>query len=71
MDHPSIVKGLEAIDRFIIDRGDHIVMPACVSPLWDTAIACNALMDSGIPGDHPEMVKAGGVDAEKTTHPKG
>ena len=56
---PVIVKGLEAIDRFIIDKGDHLVLQACVSPLWDTAIACNALMDSGLPGDHPALVKAG------------
>lgn len=58
-DNPVIVKGLEAIDRFIIDKDDHLVLQACVSPLWDTAIACNALMDAGFPGDHPALVKAG------------
>ena len=71
MDHPSITKGLEAIDRFIIDRGDHIVMQACVSPLWDTAIASNALMDSGIPGDHPNLVKAGEWMLKKQLTKKG
>ena len=50
---------LEAVDRFLIDRGDHIVLQACVSPLWDTAIACNALLDSGLKEDHPALVKAG------------
>ena len=71
MDHPSIVKGLEAIDRFIIDRDDHLVLQACVSPLWDTAIASNALMDSGIPGDHPTMVKAGEWMLKKQLTSKG
>jgi len=58
-DHPLMVKGYEAIDRFIIDRGDHLIFQACVSPLWDTSLSCNALMDAGVPGDHPEIVKAG------------
>lgn len=58
-DDPAIIKGLEAVDRFIIDNGDHLVLQACVSPLWDTAITCNALMDAGLPGDHPALVKAG------------
>jgi len=58
-DHPAMVKGMEAVDRFLIDRGDHIVLQACVSPLWDTAIACNALLDSGLPADHPALVRSG------------
>jgi len=58
-DHPAIVKGMEAVDRFLIDRDDHTLMQACVSPLWDTAIACNALLDSGVPGDDPALIKAG------------
>ncbi len=58
LNHPVMVKGLEAVDRFIIDRNDHLVLQACVSPLWDTAIACNALMDAGISPDHPKLVEA-------------
>jgi squalene cyclase len=27
----------------------------CVSPVWDTAIAVNALVDSGLPADHPQL----------------
>ena len=58
-DDPLMLKGYEAIDRFIIDRGDHLTFQACVSPLWDTSISCNALMDAGVPGDHPAIVRAG------------
>ncbi len=57
-DSSAVVKGLEAIDRFIIDRGDHLVFQACVSPLWDTALALNALMDAGLPENDPAVVKA-------------
>lgn len=58
-DHPAMVTGMEAVDRFLIDRDDHTLMQACVSPLWDTAIACNALLDSGVPADDPALIKAG------------
>jgi len=57
-DSSAVIKGLEAIDRFIIDRGDHLVFQACVSPLWDTALALNALMDAGLPENDPAVVKA-------------
>ncbi len=69
-DDPLMVKGYEAIDRFIIDRGDHLIFQACVSPLWDTSLSCNALMDAGVPGDHPAIVKAGEWMLRKqVTHP--
>jgi squalene-hopene/tetraprenyl-beta-curcumene cyclase len=57
-DDPIVVKAWEAIDRFCIYKGDSIVMQSCISPLWDTGIACNALMDAGLPKDHPAMIKA-------------
>ncbi|CAI2719686.1 squalene--hopene cyclase [Nitrospina watsonii] len=58
LDHPAIVKGMEGIDRFFIRKDDMEWMQACVSPLWDTAISCNALMDAGVPGDDARIVKA-------------
>ena len=58
-DDPKWTKGLESIDRFLIDKKEGLLMQACVSPLWDTAIAANALCDSGMREDHPALVKAG------------
>ena len=58
-DHPACVKGMEAVDRFLLEKDGRLWMQACVSPLWDTAIASNALLDSGLPQDHPALVKAG------------
>ena len=58
-DDPKWIKGLESIDRFLIDKKEGLLMQACVSPLWDTAIAANALCDSGMRTDHPALVKAG------------
>jgi squalene-hopene/tetraprenyl-beta-curcumene cyclase len=58
-DHPACVKGMEAVDRFLLEKDGRLWMQACVSPLWDTTIAANALLDSGLPSDHPALVKAG------------
>ena len=58
-DHPAWVKGMEAVDRFMLEKDGRLWMQACVSPLWDTAIAANALLDSGLPSDHPALIKAG------------
>ncbi|QPJ61876.1 MAG: squalene--hopene cyclase [Candidatus Nitronauta litoralis] len=58
LDNPIMVRAFEAVDRFLIDREDHTLLQACVSPLWDTAIAANALMDSGVQEDHPSIVQA-------------
>ena len=57
--NPACVKGMQAVDRFLLEKDDRLWMQACVSPLWDTAICLNALMDSGMPTDHPALVKAG------------
>ena len=57
--HPACVKGMEAVDRFMLEKDGRLWMQACISPLWDTAIAANALLDSGLPPDHPALVKAG------------
>ncbi len=59
LDHPRMVRAMEAVERFCIETGEELWMQACVSPIWDTAISCNALMDSGVPGDHPSIVQAG------------
>jgi squalene-hopene/tetraprenyl-beta-curcumene cyclase len=58
-DHPVCVKGMQAVDRFMLEKDGLLWMQACVSPLWDTAICANALLDSGLPSDHPALVKAG------------
>ena len=58
-DHPACVKGMEAVDRFMLEKDGQLWMQACVSPLWDTAICSNALLDSGLPSNDPALVKAG------------
>ncbi|WP_433186093.1 squalene--hopene cyclase [Actinoallomurus sp. CA-150999] len=68
LDHPVMRRGLAGLDRFTIrdERGRRL--EACQSPVWDTALAVNALRDAGVPGDHPALVGAAGwlLDEEVT-----
>ncbi|MFI4989324.1 MAG: squalene--hopene cyclase [Solirubrobacterales bacterium] len=69
LDHPVMRRGLEGLDRFIVeDRDDSrgVGAPAgasrrleaCQSPVWDTALSLIALSDAGLPGDHPALARA-------------
>jgi len=42
---------------FVDDPEDFRIQP-CLSPVWDTSINMIALGESGVPADHPSMVKA-------------
>jgi squalene-hopene/tetraprenyl-beta-curcumene cyclase len=70
LDHPVMQRGLEGLDRFMVeDRGDprEVGAPAgpsrrleaCQSPVWDTALSIVALRDADLSNDHPAMVRAG------------
>lgn len=56
---PVVVRGLQAVERFTIETEDTWRAQPCVSPVWDTALVIRALVDSGVPADRPELVKAG------------
>jgi squalene-hopene/tetraprenyl-beta-curcumene cyclase len=60
VDHPVMQKGLEGFEGAFAVEDEHIFNPqACVSPVWDTALAMIGLLDSGLPADHPALVRAG------------
>ena len=58
-DHPVIAKGLAGFEGFAIQDDETLRLQACISPLWDTALAMIALLDSGMEPDHPALVKSG------------
>ncbi|MEA2624141.1 MAG: squalene-hopene/tetraprenyl-beta-curcumene cyclase [Candidatus Binatota bacterium] len=59
VDHPAIVRGVGAVDAFLMEIPDgNLVYQPCESPVWDTALAAKALLDSGLPADHPSLVRA-------------
>ncbi|MEH2175570.1 squalene--hopene cyclase [Nostoc sp.] len=56
---PIVERGLQAIDNFAIETEDSYRIQPCISPVWDTAWAMRALVESGFAPDHPAVVKAG------------
>src|SRR5262249_7012033 len=57
-DHPAVARGVQAIDDFLIEHDGQLFFQPCVSPTWDTALTCKALLDSGVPETHPALVHA-------------
>ncbi len=70
VDHPLLVKALGAIEALEVYETveDHagqggvegLHLQPCVSPIWDTALLINALIESGLPQDHPALQQAAG-----------
>ena len=58
LEHPVMKKGLEALESFGIEDEQGFRLQACISPVWDTALALWALLDAGIPKEHQAVVKA-------------
>jgi len=59
LDHPVMRRGLEGFEGVWAVEDEEIFHPqACLSPVWDTALAMIALLDSGLPPDHPSLVLA-------------
>jgi squalene-hopene/tetraprenyl-beta-curcumene cyclase len=67
LEHPVMRRGLEGLDRFMVEdrddshgvgapAGDSRRLEACQSPVWDTALALLALSDADLAEDHPAML---------------
>jgi squalene-hopene/tetraprenyl-beta-curcumene cyclase len=56
---PIVHRGLKAVDNFAIETEESYSVQPCVSPVWDTAWAIRALIDSGFSAEHPTIVRAG------------
>jgi squalene-hopene/tetraprenyl-beta-curcumene cyclase len=46
-DHPHVITARKAIDRLLVIDDHQAYCQPCVSPVWDTVLACHALMESG------------------------
>jgi squalene-hopene/tetraprenyl-beta-curcumene cyclase len=57
-DHPAIATGVQAIEDFLVEHDGQLFFQPCVSPTWDSALTAKALLDSGLPTDHPALVRS-------------
>jgi squalene-hopene/tetraprenyl-beta-curcumene cyclase len=46
-DREPYVTARRAVDRLLVISGDEAYCQPCVSPVWDTALACHALLETG------------------------
>jgi squalene-hopene/tetraprenyl-beta-curcumene cyclase len=58
-DHPLMQKAFQAIEALEVDRGETLRLQPCFSAVWDTPLTISSLIESGMPQDHPALVKAG------------
>ncbi len=59
LDHPVMRRGLEAFESgWAIEDEETFNPQACLSPVWDTVLAMNTLLDSGVAPDYPALVHA-------------
>jgi squalene-hopene/tetraprenyl-beta-curcumene cyclase len=56
---PIVVRGFKALENFAVETADTYWIQPCVSPVWDTALVMRSLVDSGLPPNHPALVKGG------------
>ncbi len=57
-DDPLTVREIGHLRDLEIEDEETIRLQPCVSPVWDTAIVMNSLMEAGLPADHPALIKA-------------
>ncbi len=63
--NPTVEKAIEDIEELAVYDEDTMFLQPCVSPVWDTPWAIMALLKSGLPNNHPALVKAGEWMLEK------
>ena len=56
-DHPYRVMTKEALRRLVVEKADHAYCQPCVSPVWDTGLACLALQEADQRSDHPSVLR--------------
>lgn len=56
---PEFAKAVKDIEDLAINNKTELHIQPCVSPVWDTPWSVLSLLESGIPSNHPALVKAG------------
>jgi squalene-hopene/tetraprenyl-beta-curcumene cyclase len=57
--HPMVQKALGEIELLRVETPETLRVQPCVSPIWDTALSVNTLVEAGLPPDHPALARAG------------
>lgn len=77
--HPLVAKALKEIEDLEVygttlengQRVETLHLQPCHSPIWDTALLMNALVEAGLPPEHPALTKAASWLLSKQTKTVG
>jgi squalene-hopene/tetraprenyl-beta-curcumene cyclase len=68
---PKIQSQIRELEKLEIEEEETLRVQPCFSPVWDTAIAMNALVESGLPENHPDVLRAASWILGKRGHADG
>ncbi len=57
-DDPQVLRAERELKNLEHETDTTVRIEPCLSPVWDTAITCICLRRSGVPADHPALVRA-------------
>jgi squalene-hopene/tetraprenyl-beta-curcumene cyclase len=57
-DHPQVLRAERELKNLEHETENSVRIEPCLSPVWDTAITCICLRESGLPADHPALQAA-------------
>src|SRR2546427_252937 len=57
-DHPLVLGQIKEIEALAVETDQELHYQPCPSPVWDTALAINALIESGLPPTHAALRRA-------------
>lgn len=58
IDHPVLRKALGEIEALEVHTPESMHLQPCFSPVWDTPLTLSGLIESGLPQEHPALVRA-------------
>jgi len=70
-EHPIIVRQVRELEKLEIEEESTLRVQPCFSPVWDTAYAVNALVESGFRPDHPVILRAARWLLDRRGHGQG
>jgi len=56
-DHPAVSRAFRQIEQLEIEDEASLHLQPCVSPIWDTCLTLNALIEAGLPENHQLLVR--------------
>lgn len=56
--HPTLEGQVEELEKLGLEEEETLRIQPCFSPIWDTALALRALLESGLPADEPNLLRA-------------